>query len=275
MAIFLTGPYKLWVAIGLMLGMFANWHYIAPRLRRQTEVYDSATLSTFFERRFGDSTGLIRVLSALMILFFMTYYISAGLVATGRLFESLLGIQYSIGISLAISIVVAYVFVGGFVSVAWTDCAQGIFLLGAILSVPCLAFLRMDHASQAMHSAYTQGAYAAFLPELSVSSALAVFSLSAGWGLGYLGQPHILTKFMGIKDAAELRKSKYLGMTWQLLALLSAAAVGFMGMVLFPQGLERPELVFVEMAQMLFTPFVATLILCGIFAANMSTMDAQ
>lgn len=275
MAIFISGPYKLWVGIGLIVGMFFNWHVVAPRLRKATEKYDSYTLSTFFERRFGDKSGIIRNVSAIMILFFLVYYFSAGLVATGRLFESLFLINYYTGITVALVIMVSYVFVGGFVSVAWTDFAQGIFLLGMIILVPVIALMNMGSFSDIISSIQMKEGISSFFPDFSLLSLFAVFSLSAGWGLGYFGQPHILTKFMAIKNVDDLRKSKYLGMSWQILALASAAAVGFIGMAFFPEGLAKPELIFVEMTKSLFFPFLTAFIICGIFAANMSTMDAQ
>ncbi|MDP1880457.1 MAG: sodium/proline symporter [Parachlamydiaceae bacterium] len=275
MAIFVSGPYKLWVGIGLILGMFLCWQFVAPRLRTQTEKYDSSTLSTFFERRFGDHSGIIRNISAIMILFFMTYYLSSGLVATGRLFESLFSINYYIGISIAILIVISYVLAGGFISVAWTDFVQGVFLLVMIMIVPIVAFSHIGSINNILTIGESKGIVFSLFPEASFTSFFAIFSLLVGWGLGYFGQPHILTKFMGIKHVEELRKSKYLGMTWQILAMTSAAAVGFIGLAFFPNGLEKPEMVFVEMTTTLFAPFVAAFIICGIFSANMSTMDSQ
>lgn len=275
MAIFVSGPYKLWVGIGLIIGMFFNWTLIAPRLRKATEKYDSYTLSTFFERRFGDSSGIIRLISASMTLFFMTYYFSAGLVATGRLFEVLFNINYYIGITVAVLIVISYVLTGGFVSVAWTDFAQGIFLLAMIMLVPFVAYSHIGGVSDIINAANAKGITFSLIPDYSFASLFAIFSLSAGWGLGYFGQPHILTKFMGIKHVGELHKSKYLGMTWQFFALASAAAVGFIGMAYFPNGLANPEMVFVEMTRSLFVPFATAFIICGIFAANISTMDSQ
>lgn len=275
MAIFISGPYKLWLALGLIVGMFLSWHFVAPRLRKETEKFDSYTLSTYFERRFGDSSGIIRVVSAIMILFFMTYYFSAGLVATGRLFESLFHINYYIGISLAILVVVSYVLVGGFVSVAWADFAQGVFLLIMIIIVPIIAYSHTGGISAILEAGHARGVSFDLIPDYSFTTLFAIFSLSVGWGLGYFGQPHILTKFMGIKKTSELWKSKYLGLTWQTLALFSSASVGFIAMAYFPEGLEKPELAFVEMTQQLFFPFLAAFIICGIFAANMSTMDSQ
>lgn len=275
MAIFISGSQKLWVGIGLIFGMYCNWQFIAPRLRLATEKYDSTTLSTFLERRFGDHTGIIRNISALMILFFLLYYFSAGLVATGRLFESLFGIDYYIGITAAILIMISYVFTGGFVSVAWTDFAQGMFLLVMIALVPLVAFFQIGGVSQIFAAGGAKEISFSLIPDFSLASLFAVFSLAAGWGLGYCGQPHILTKFMAIREVSELRKSKYLGMSWQVVALASAAAVGFIGIAFFPEGLVNPEMVFVEMTKTLFPPFFTAFIICGVFAANMSTMDAQ
>ncbi len=275
MAIYLAGPYKLWVGIGLIVGMFLNWHFVAPRLRRETEETDSNTLSSYFENRFGDHSGIIRTISAIMILFFMTYYLSAGLVATGRLFETLFDINYYVGITTATLIIVSYVLVGGFVSVAWTDFAQGVFLLGMLMLVPIVAFFQIDGISHILSAGSERQVSFAFLPDFSFASIFSVASLTLGWGLGYFGQPHILTKFMGIKDPSELRKAKYLGITWQIMALTSAAFVGFIAMAFFPEGLAKPEMVFVEMTKSLFFPFAAAFIICGIFAANISTMDAQ
>lgn len=275
MAIFLSGPYKLWVGIGLILGMYFNWHIIAPRLRRETEHYDSNTLSSFLERRFGDTSGIIRNISAIMILFFMTYYFSSGLVATGRLFETLFGIDYYFGISFAILIMVSYVFSGGFVSVAYADFAQGIFLLAMIILVPIYAVFHMGDVSNLFTVVKESGRSLALIPDFSFTALFAIFSLSAGWGLGYFGQPHILTKFMGIRNVDDLKKSKYLGMTWQVLALFFAAMVGLLGIVFFKDGLDKPEMIFVEMTKALFSPFATALIICGIFSANLSTMDSQ
>lgn len=275
MAVFVAGAGKMWIGIGLLLGMFSNWQIIAPRLRKATEKYHSYTLPTFLERRFGDASGIIRILSAVVILFFMTYYVSAGLVATGRLFETLFHINYYIGITVAITVMLSYMFVGGFISVAWTDFAQGIFLLIALLIVPTIAFFHIESISQIFSVAQAKGISLALIPDFSFLSFFSIISLTAGWGLGYFGQPHILTKFMAIKNVEDLNKSKYLGMTWQLLVLTAASAVGLIGLALFPDGLAKPEMIFVEMTKLVFFPFAVVLTVCGIFAANMSTMDSQ
>lgn len=274
-AIFIGGLSQSWIALGLLLGMFCNWHFIAPKLRVGTEQYQSYTLSTFFEKRFQDSSGMIRLLTAVMSIVFFACYLSAGLIAMGNLFDSLFGIDYYIGISVATLVVVIYTFAGGYITVAWTDLFQAIFLLLMIIIVPVAAYLQIDGLKAITNAASAKDISLAFVEDPSFLSYISIIFLALGWGLGYFGQPHIITKFMGIKHAQDLYKSKYLGMSWQILALLAATAVGLVGIAYFPQGIKNDEMVFVEMVQSLFNPFFAGFILCGVLAANISTMDSQ
>lgn len=275
-AIFFGGANHVWAAVGLTAGMFCNWQFIASKLRVATEKYDSCTLSTFFERRFGDRSGVLRILTATVSVVFLTGYLSGGLIAMGLLFESIFGINYSVGLIIATCVAMTYTFTGGFITVAWTDLFQAIFLLIAILIVPVVAFLNMPEGAAGIHAVAQHKAISLeLLPDLSAASLLGILFMALGWGLGYFGQPHIITKFMGIKNVSEMNKSKYLGMTWQILALSAAIAVGVVGIGFFPNGLENSELVFIEMVRLLFTPYIAGLILCGLIAANMSTMDSQ
>lgn len=275
MSIFVLGLSRIWIALGLLIGMYLNWQFVAPRLRSMTEEYNCYTLSSFFEKRFQDTSGLIRVISALVMVIFLTHYLSAGLIAMGNLFESLFDMDYYIGLSIAMLVVVVYTFVGGFTTVAWTDLFQGIFLLLMILLVPFMAFTKINGWDQIAVVAHKQNIPLSLLPELNFDSFFTIFSLALGWGLGYFGMPHIITKFMSIRDVSEMYKSKWLGMSWQLVALIAAALVGLIGIAYFPNGLEKPELVFIEMVKDLFHPFIGGIILCAIIAANLSTMDSQ
>lgn len=273
-ALYIGGMPKIWIALGLLLGMFFNWHFIAKKLRTATEKSDSYTLSTFFERRYGDTSGIIRSLVALITLFFMAIYLSAGLIGMGLLFESLFQIDYYVGIGVASLVVVIYTFSGGFITVAWTDFCQGMFLLLAILIVPVLAYEQAGGWSGIQLAAASKGLSLNLIEDFSVDSFLTILFFAA-WGLGYYGQPHIVTKFMGIKNAEELDKSKYLGMSWQLITLGSAAFTGLIALAFFQEPAADPQLIFVDMVKVLFSPLMGGFILCGIVAANMSTMDSQ
>lgn len=274
-AIFIGGLSQAWIALGLLGGMFLNWQFIAQRLRNSTEKFHSYTLSTFFERRFVDHSGFIRSLTAVMSIIFLTIYLSAGLIGMGLLLESLFDINYYAGLTIATLVVVTYTFVGGFVTVAWTDSFQAVFLVSIIIIVPFIAYFHIDGGQTILDAAEAHNISLQLLPDTSWQTILGIIFLILGWGLGYFGQPHILTKFMGISHSSELRKSKYLGMGWETLALSAAAAIGIVGIGFYPHGLDNPELVFVEMVKHLFYPIFAGFMLCAVLAATMSTMDSQ
>lgn len=273
--VFLNGTSALWIGLGLVGGMFLNWQFIAPKLRQKTEEYDSYTLSSFFEKRFNDTSGWIRFSTAVLTLLFMTHYLAAGLMATGILLESTFGVEYIIGTAISTIIIIAYTYIGGFVTVAWTDLFQGFFLLAVILIVPLIALAHLGNPELISATAAQNQISLALIPDFSFAWFLSIIAPALGWGLGYFGLPHVLTKFMGITSTSEIYKSKYLGMSWQVLALSGAAAVGFVSIAFFPNGLEDPQLIFVNMVQVLFHPFVAGFVLCAILAANISTMDSQ
>jgi sodium/proline symporter len=264
MAVYIGGLSQASIAFGLVSGMFLNWQFLAPRLRTETERYGANTLSSFLSVRFGDQAGFLRVGSAAVILIFMTHYLAAGLIGLGFLFESVFGIDYHTGIAGAATVVVLLTTIGGFVAVAWADAFQGLFLLLMILIVPFCAWLEIDPAALSRPIGQSSGL-----------SGLSQVFLALAWGIGYFGSPHIVTKFMGIRDAKELWKSKWVGTCWQITTLSASVAVGWAGSHLYINGLENPELVFVQMVQDLFPPFLGGFVLCGILAATVSTMDSQ
>lgn len=274
-AVFFLGMPQAWVAIGLIAGMWLNWYKIAPRLRQETEQYNSVTLPTFFEKKFGDTSGVIRILSVLMSCFFLTAYLTAMIVAMGVIIEGLFGLPYSVGILVMMPVLMTYVFVGGFVTVAWVDFFQGIFLFGAIAFVPLIAYLATGGFSAIDVAARAKDIPLNLIPHGDPLSGLCVFLYGIGWGLGYFGQPHIITKFMGIRSVQDLKKSMYVGMSWQIIALACSVLIGIIGIGFFPLGLENRELVFIDMVKTLFSPFFASFLVCGVIAANMSTIDSQ
>ncbi len=269
MQLFLFGLPQLWIAVSLIVGMYCNWHFIAPKLRIETEKYNAYTLPTFFSRRFHDTKGTIRVLLALLSLFFLTYYLAAGMITFGILFERL-HIDYMVGISIATAAMFVYSCIGGFMSVAWVDLFQAIFLLLAICIVPLLAFFKIEGWSAISNIATAKGISLSLFPD---NAREILYPL--GWGLGYFGMPHIVTKFMGINDPKQLTKAKYLGISWETLALFAAGAIGMIGIAYFQNGISNPQLIFIQMVDDLLHPFAAGLVLCGVIAATLSTMNSQ
>jgi sodium/proline symporter len=273
MAVFNEGLIQAWTAIGLIFFMFLNWHIVAPKLRKATEASQSLTLFSFFEQRLGQSARSLRVLGAVFATVFLTIYISAGITGMGYLFESIFGLNYILGCTISVLAILIYISLGGFNAICHADFFQGLFLLVIILMVPSLVFFgSLDHAHN--HHALNEALTMPWLPTDS-STAFTAFTLACGWGVGYFGQPHILNKFMAIKNPDELSKSKWLGTAWQVLALGGAITSGLAAIYFFDSPPHNPELIFVDMVKAIFNPFFGSLVLCAILAATLSTVDSQ
>lgn len=274
MVVYLHGGVQIWTAVGLIAFMFLNWQIVAPRLRVETERFNTLTLSSYLESRFEDQTGALRLLGASLSLLFLTTYVASGVVGLGYLFESIFGFNYYLGCLIGIVSVLIYASIGGFVAVAWTDFFQGMFLLVVVLMVPVLAIGHMGSFDPIWEYAELGHISLSLLGD-GRHSVWMILNLVFGWGLGYFGQPHILNKFMAIRDPKEIHKSKWISFVWQVLALSAAGMVGVVGIGFFQGHLGNPELVFVEMVKVLFHPLLAGLILCAFLAATLSTMDSQ
>lgn len=273
--IFIKGMLGVWIAIGLVVGMFLNWHFIAPKLRVETEKHNSLTLSTFFEKKFHDYSGFIRITTAIICIFFFMIYVSSGLVGMGEVFEHSFGISYKIGLLFGVAVAILYTIFGGFITVAWTDFFQGIFLVVMIFLVPLVALSNLGGLTSIRAGALHYNVSLKLFPNLDFKGWVAVILTMLSMGPGYFGQPHIITKFMGIKNPKDIYKSKYFGITWQILAFLGATLVGLSALAFFKAAPSNPELIFTEMTKVLFHPFIAGLILCAILAATISTIETQ
>ena len=273
--IFTNGLIGAWAAIGLTFFMFLNWHFIAPRIRTATEQFNSVTINAYFESRFADRSGSIRLISAVMSILFFTIYISSGLVALGVLVESLFNMPYTIGISIGLLIVVVYVFMGGYRTIAWIDVFQGFFLLAVIVFIPTILLMQIGGIHPVMNAAAAQKLSTSLFPDFSGRTLLYIILTAAGWGLGYFGQPQIITKFMGIRHVSEMNKAKWLGISWQFTALTAATLVGLIGIYFFPSGLDDPQRVILNIVQTTLPAFFAVLVLCAILAASTNVMAAQ
>jgi len=277
-AAYLSGLEAGWIALGLLIGTWANWRVVATRLRVATEnLDDSLTLPDYFQRRFADRSGILRILPGLFIFLFFSLYVSAGLVAGGRLFETVFELPYFWAVLTGAVAIIVYTFLGGYLAVSWTDALQAMLMLIALVAVPLMVFANGD--------AGLFEAAAEFNPELlnpftdsdgNALGLLAIVSLMA-WGLGYFGQPHILARFMGIRAASELTRARHIAVGWVTICLISAVLVGLAGIGGLATPLEGAdsETVFIRLVEVLFHPVVAGLCLAAILAAVMSTADSQ
>ena len=275
-AIYLGGMASIWIAIGLFAGTVLNWKLVSGRLRVYTQKTDTITLPCFFEQRFGDPTGLLRVVSAIIILLFFTIYASAHLQATGHLLESTFGIQYGTAVIIGGSIIIAYTFLGGFLAVCWTDLFQGSLMVLALIVVPAVAYLKVGGAETISHAMKLKEISTSLLPAKGTAGLLAIVSMMA-WGLGYFGQPHILTRFMSVKSIAKLPESMTIAIVWVFISLVGAVIVGFVGIGMFDNlaAEGEHEKVFIYMISKVMHPWLAGIMLAAILSAIMSTIDSQ
>jgi sodium/proline symporter len=279
-AVYLSGLSEGWIAIGLIVGAYLNWLFVAGRLRVQTEHNGNAlTLPDYFSNRFEDHSRVLRIFSALVILVFFTIYCASGVVAGARLFESTFGMSYSTALWAGAAATIAYTFIGGFLAVSWTDTVQATLMIFALILTPVVVMLACGGADSAMLAIETVDP--SNFDMLKGASFIGVISLMA-WGLGYFGQPHILARFMAADSVKSIPKARRIAMTWMTLTLAGAVAVGFFGIAYFAAHpdlagavKENPERVFIELAKLLFNPWIAGILLSAILAAVMSTLSCQ
>ncbi|MGP1449924.1 MAG: sodium/proline symporter PutP [Wolinella sp.] len=275
-ALYVGGVAQSYIAIGLTIGAFINWSFVAKRLRVYTgSVAGSITIPDYFETRFSDSSHALRIISALIILVFFTIYTSAGLVGGAKLLEGTFGLNYHYALVIGSIIIVSYTFFGGYLAVCWTDMLQGLLMMGALLVIPTVMLSDLGGFGEAFvitsaldESKVSMGSGVTFIGIIS----------SLAWGLGYFGQPHILVRFMSIRSTREIPTATVIGILWMSLSLLGACLLGFLGIAYvekFNLTLRDPEQIFIVMSQLLFNPWVSGILLSAILAAIMSTVSSQ
>lgn len=273
-AVYLSGLNQLWLPVGLCIGAYVNWRLVAPRLRIYTEIAnDSLTIPSYLDNRFRDKTGVIRLLSALATLVFFAFYTASGLVAGAILLSTTFGLDYQSALLLGTTIIVAYTFVGGFLAVSWTDFFQGTFMFICLLLVPFLAVSELGGVQKTMDLILTKQSTALHWTKgLSVLGAVNLLA----WGFGYFGQPHILVRFMAVKNLAAIPIARRICMLWMTLSLLGAVLTGIIGIAYFDHyPMKDPESVFIHFSHILFTPAMAGFILAAILSSIMCALDSQ
>lgn len=275
-AMFVQGLSSGWIVLGLTLGAYANWLYVAPRLRAYTEIANNAiTVPEYLGNRFHDQSHILRLVCALVIIVFFTFYVSSGIVSGGILFQTTFGMSYHTGIWLITAVIVAYTLFGGFLAVSLTDFVQGLIMVLALILVPAMAIWHSGGLSASFNT--IRSINPALLSAFTGTSVAGIISLFA-WGLGYFGQPHIIIRFMAISSVQEVKKARKIGMTWMVFSVVGAMFTGLIGIAYFSQQgitLANPETVFIELGKLLFHPVITGFLLAAILAAIMSTISSQ
>ncbi len=284
-AIFVAGLGEIWIGIGLAIGSYLAWLIVAKRLRNYSEKCGNAlTVSQYFSNRFHDDKGVLKLICGIVILVFFTFYVTSGFVAGGNLFVVIFGgeIDFTVAVIITAAVIIGYTFLGGFKAVSWTDLVQGMLMLIAVIVIPLAMFgvidggwgeivdianAEVDHFTDIM---YDGGSPIGFI---------ALVSLMA-WGLGYFGMPHILARYMAIRDHEEVKVARRVGTIWVVIALAAVAIIAMFAHAFIYEGhmgpLTNPENVIIDVINSgLFPSIVAGILFAAIMAAIMSTADSQ
>ena len=276
-SIYLAGMGQVWISVGLLIGTVLAWFLVAPRLRRYSMLADdSITIPQYLTKRFKSSSSVLQVVCAVIFVIVYCVYGASSISACGSLLNTLFGLDPRGGMAIATAIIIAYVFLGGFNAVCWTDFFQGMLMLAALMVTPIVA-VGMLNASGAVAAGTIPANYYNFLSSgkfdwASVSTILT----GLGWGLGYFGMPHIIVRYISIRSEKEMKKSRVIGIMWTTLILVMASVVAIVGRKFLGDSmLGSKNLVFVEMTRTVFPVFIGGVIISAIIAASMSTADSQ
>ena len=281
-----------WTAIGLAVGTYLNFLFVAKKIRRYSVKLDAITIPSFISKRYGEKKPVIMCIASLIILIFFIPYVASGLAAIGKLFNSLFGWDYMLAVVIGAVVIISYTSVGGFSAVATMDLIQSIIMTGALIVITVFGISQAGGLDTVIANAKALPGYLSFNQIHDVATGTAkpysVLSMASmmAWGLGYFGMPHILVRFMAIRDENELKLSRRIASVWVVISMAVAVCIGMIGYSVSKAGriamLEgsNSETVIVQISNLLSThstlaAIVAGLILAGILAATMSTADSQ
>lgn len=273
-----SGMQSFWIAFGLFLGFAASWILMAKRLRLESENLDNAiTIPTFLERKLKDPTGFLRIVLAIAILFFFTFYTSAGFVAGAKLFENILGINFRLGVFICFLVVLGYTFLGGYLAVTWTDVIQGCLMVAGLLIIPIMAIQNFGGLSEVFEAIKSVSPnHISFFQHLDGTPITFITILSLmSWGLGYFGQPHILARYMGISSVKKTSLAQTIAISMSIFLMGMAVLVGLIGVAYFGDSLDDPEKVYLMLIDTVSHPIIGGLLLASVMSAIMSTADSQ
>jgi sodium/proline symporter len=272
---FMLGISAILTAIACALGTLFNWSVVAKRLRRFTGKLRALTIPSFLEDRYKDDTHTIRAISTVIIAVFMVAYVSAQLVASGKILSETFGWGYHSALILGFAIITFYTLMGGFFAVAWTDVFQGMLIVIILIVLPIIGIIQLG-GLDSIFSTIGQMDINAISPTYGYGGILFILFAfaSIAWFFGYPGQPHVLTRYMAIKSEKKLWNSTLIGMVWVIISLWGAILIGIVGLAMFG-GLSDPEKVMPMLATSLLPEWIAGIVIAAIVAAIMSTADSQ
>ena len=279
-----VGLVESWTVLGIIIGIILSWFLIAEKLRNETEKFNALTIPQYLHRKFNDKSNIIILFSSIIISFFFLFYVSAQFHASGKVIKSLFGIDPIFGITIGALVIIIYTLLGGFYAVAWTDLVQGILMIGTLVILPIAGFIELASSDINIPNALEEANYvfknnnnSFFMGKSGLSAVAAIFG-GLSWGLGYLGQPHLVIRYMAIRSTKEIRIARNIAILWAIPGITGAFFVGIVALLYFgPEYflLVDPEQAMPLLAIEILHPMISGIFISGAVAAMMSTADSQ
>ena len=275
-----VGLGKIWTVVGITLGIIASWFLIAEKLRIETEKYTALTIPGYLHKKYNDNSNIIRLFSSVIIAFFFLFYVSAQFQASGKVINTLFELSSIKGIIIGAIVIIFYTLMGGFFAIAWTDLLQGILMIGTLVILPLVGIIELQNHERTIHDVFNQVSESKSSYTMGKSGLAAVSVVLGGlsWGLGYLGQPHLVIRYMAIKDPKDIKKARLIAILWALPGILGAFVIGLIALDYFGPYffiINDVERAMPLLATELLPPILAGLLISGAVAAMMSTADSQ
>ncbi len=279
------GLIEFWTALGCLAGIVASWMLIAQPLRQASADTGALTLPTLIQRRVAGGTSdedrrwafRLRTSASLIILFFFVFYVSAQFLGAGKVLHTTFGLEPWQGMLVGALLIAFYTVLGGFFAVAWTDVIQGLIMFATLVVLPLVGIIELGGLAALREGVVTHAG-----PDLLSWSggrtgwaAVAAIIGGLSWGFGYLGQPHLLIRYMSLRSAEDVPLGRRIAFAWAFPAFFGALLLGLVGLALTGGGLEDPEQIMPMLALRLLPAWLAGLFLSGAIAAMMSTADSQ
>ena len=275
---------EVWAVVGIIIGITASWYLIAEKLRDETEKFNALTIPEYLHKKYKDESKIIRLFSSVIIAFFFLFYVSAQFHASGKVLNSLFQLDPITGITVGAFIIIIYTLMGGFYAVAWTDLLQGFLMIGTLVILPIAGFIELSDSDKTIKDGLrvAEGLFNNhngdfFMGQTGLAALVSVLG-GLSWGLGYLGQPHLLTRYMAINNSKQIKVARKIAIIWAVPGVTGAFLVGIVALLHFgPSYFQSvdPENAMPLLATDILHPILAGLFISGAVAAMMSTADSQ
>jgi len=272
------GMGEMWAVIGIICGIILSWYIIANKLRAETAKYDALTIPQYLHRKYEDKSNIIRLFSSFIIAFFFAFYVSAQFHASGKIINSIFGLDEIYGITIGALVIVLYTLMGGFFAVAWTDLIQGIIMIGTLVILPIVGIIELQDTGISITDTLNNASnnQSSLTMGLTGWAAVSVVIGGLSWGLGYFGQPHLIIRYMSIRSSDDIKVARKIATAWAIPGVTGAFLIGIVALAMYGEGFfPDVEQAMPYLAMQLLPGWIAGILISGAVAAMMSTADSQ